>query len=184
MREVFGLLRRADLPRTRAFTDLVARMGCAAHGERRPRLAAMLIDEMLGLDFDYPEFSGFTSEWGVRVNPAHLRNVRAYLAIIETNPALAGPLLAALVVHLRVGGVFVPDTDLFQRDVSALLGCEIGPVYVEVKQLLRLLPVYFGEIGAEGRLREVSTRLDESTSVATRSATSCASRATSSATPT
>ena len=161
VREVFGLLRSADLPRTRAFTDLVARIGCAAMASGDPRLAATLIDEMLGLDFAYPEFSGFTSEWGVRVNPAHLRNVRAYLAIIGTNPALAARLVASLVVHLRVGGVFVTDTDLFQRDVSALLGYDIGPVYLEVKQLLRVFPVYFREIGAEGPLRETSTRLDE-----------------------
>ena len=161
VREVFGLLRSADLPRTRAFTDLVARMGCAAMASGDPRLAATLIDEMLGLEFAYPEFSGFTSEWGVRVNPAHLRNVRAYLAIIGTNPALAGKLVASLVVHLRVGGVFVADTDVFQRDVSALLECDIAPVYLEVKQLLRVFPVYFREIGAEGRLRETSTRLDQ-----------------------
>ena len=134
----------------------------AAMASGDPRLAATLIDEMLGLEFAYPEFSGFTSEWGVRVNPAHLRNIRAYLAIIGDQPgASRGALVASLVVHLRVGGVFVADTDVFQRDVSALLGCEIEPVYLEVKQLLRVFPVYFREIGAEGRLRETSTRLDQ-----------------------
>ena len=161
VREVLGLLRSADLPRTRAFTDLVARLGAAAMASGDPGLAATLIEEMLSLDFASPEFSGFTSEWGVRVNPAHLRNIRAYLSIIEANPHLAGRLVASLVAHLRVGGVFLADTDLFQRDISALLGSEIGPVYLEVKQLLRVFPVYFREIGAEGRLRETSTRLDE-----------------------
>ena len=161
VREVFGLLRSADLPRTRAFTDLVARIGSAAMASGEPKLAAVLIDEMLGLEFAYPEFSGFTSEWGVRVNPAHLRTIRAHLAIIETNPAMSGALVASLVAHLRLGGVFIADTDLFQRDVSALLGCEIRPVFLGIKQLLRVFPVYFREIGAEGRLRETSTRLDE-----------------------
>ena len=161
VREVFGLLRTANLPRTRALTDLVSRMGCATMESGDPGLAATLIDEMMGLEFAYPDFSGFTSEWGVRVNPAHLRDIRAYLAIIGTKPALAGRLVASLVAHLRLGGVFIADTDLFQRDVSALLGCEIRPVFLEVKQLLRVFPVYFREIGAEGRLRETSTRLDE-----------------------
>jgi pyruvate,orthophosphate dikinase len=161
VREVFGLLRSADLPRTRAFTDLVARVGCAAMASGDPGLAAVLIDELLGLDFAYPEFSGFTSEWGVRVNPAHVGNIRAYLAIIGAAPGLSGRLVASLVVHLRVGGVFLADTDLFQRDVSALLGCDVGPVLFEVTQLLRVFPVYFREIGAEGHLRETSTRLDE-----------------------
>ena len=161
VREVFGLLRTADLPPTRALTDLVSRLGCAAMESGDPGLAATLIDEMLGLEFAHPDFSGFTSEWGVRVNPAHLRDIRAYLAIIGTNPALAGRLVASLVAHLRTGGVFIADTDLFQRDVSALLGREIRPVFLEIKQLLRVFPVYFREIGAEGRLRETSTRLDE-----------------------
>jgi pyruvate, orthophosphate dikinase len=161
VREVFGLLRSADLPHSGAFTDLVARIGSSAMASGDPSLAAVLIDEMLGLDFAYPEFSGFTSEWGVRVNPAHLRMIRANLAIIETNPRMARALIASLVAHLRLGGVFIADTDLFQRDVSALLGAEIRPVFLEVKQLLRVFPVYFREIGAEGRLRETSTRLDE-----------------------
>ena len=30
-----------------------------------------------------------------------------------------------------------------------------------VKQLLRLFPIYFSEIGAEGELREISTEVDE-----------------------
>ena len=80
VREVFELLRSADLPRTRAFTDLVARIGCAAMASGDPHLAATLTDEMLGFEFAYPDFAGFTSEWEVRVNPAHLRYVRAYLA--------------------------------------------------------------------------------------------------------
>ena len=84
-----------------------------------------------------------------------------YLRMIEADPLLASPLIAALVVHLRLGGVFIHDTDLFQRDISSLLGCEVGPVYLLVKQLLKVFPVYFNQIGAEGELRASSTRLDE-----------------------
>ncbi len=72
-----------------------------------------------------------------------------------------GPrLLAALVGHLRLGGVSIVDSALFQRDIS-LLACDIQSVYVQVKHLLKLFPVYFSEIGAEGELRAVSTRIDE-----------------------
>jgi pyruvate,orthophosphate dikinase len=124
-------------------------------------LAGVVIDEILAIDFGYPDFAGFTDEWQVRVNPGHMRSIRTYLRIIEVDPVLARPLLVALVAHLRLGGVVVSDTDLFQRDISALLSCDIGPVYLYVKQLLRLFPVYHSEIGAEGALRESSTRLDE-----------------------
>jgi pyruvate,orthophosphate dikinase len=161
VREVFDILRGGGFPFTQGVQGLVGQIGRQALSAGDPDLTETLIDEILRLDFDYPEFSGFTPEWGVIVNPAHLRRIRTYLSIIEADPTLARPLIVGLVVHLKLGGVFIADTDLFQRDVSSLLGRPIGPVYLEIKQLLRLLPVYFNEIGAEGALRETSTRLDE-----------------------
>ncbi len=127
----------------------------------RPEWVDLVVDEILTLEFQRPDFSGFTDEWAVRVNPNHLRNLRAHLGIISAGPAAARRLLAALVIHLDVGGVFVADTDLFQKDVSELLAADIGPVYHQVSHLLRRLPVYFSDIGAEGELRDVSTRIDE-----------------------
>ena len=49
----------------------------------------------------------------------------------------------------------------FPRDVTQLLNSGIEPVYNLVKQLCRLFPVYFNDIGAEGNLREISTKIDE-----------------------
>ena len=158
--ELFALLRRDDFARTRAVTELVGSVGALVVASGDPELIAALVEEALRFDFDYPGFSGFTPEWGVRVNPAHLRGVRMYLRMIEADPLLGSPLIAALVVHLRLGGVLILDTDLFQRDISSLLGCEVGPVYLLIKQLLKVFPVYFNEIGAEGELRSTSTRLD------------------------
>ena len=68
---------------------------------------------------------------------------------------------SALIANLRLGGIFVCDTDLFQKDVTKLLNSNISPFYKQIKQLTRVFPVYFREIGAEGRLREVTTSLDE-----------------------
>ncbi len=81
--------------------------------------------------------------------------------IIESNPALYERLAAALNVQLRLGGVHIADTDLFQRDVTRFLNADIRPIYFVAKQLLRTLPVYFNEVGAEGELRSVSTEIDE-----------------------
>ncbi len=72
-------------------------------------------------------------------------------------------LLSALVVNLKLKGVFVRDTDLIQKDISGLLNSDIAPAYNLVKQFLRLMPVYFNEIGAEGELRDISTKVDELT---------------------
>ena len=70
-------------------------------------------------------------------------------------------LLSALIINLRIGGIFIFDTDFFQKDISKLLNSKISPIYKQIKQLSRIFPVYFNEIGAEGLLRDVSTRLDE-----------------------
>ena len=67
----------------------------------------------------------------------------------------------------------------------SLLAAPIEPVYVEVTHLLRLLPVYFTEIGSEGTApRGLDPDRRGAAAAATCSAISCASRATSNATPT
>ena len=65
--------------------------------------------------------------------------------------------------NLKFTGSCIRDTDLFQKEVSKRLNSDVAPVYNLVKQFARLLPVYFNEIGAEGKLRDVSTELDELT---------------------
>jgi pyruvate,orthophosphate dikinase len=161
VRETFDILRQSELSTSRVGLNLISRIGQEGLNSGDLDWAEVVIGEIIDLDFPRPEFSGFTDEWGVQVNPAHLRAIRAHLAVIEANPQLARPLIAALVIQLRIGGVFVADTDLFQRDVSKLLNSDIGAVYHPVKHLLKIFPVYFNDIGAEGELREVSSRIDE-----------------------
>ena len=161
VRTVFELLHRHTFPYPATVLDLIKGLGREALASDDPDLVDAVIDEILATDFEYPGFHGFTAEWNVRANPSHLHAIRAYLRIIEVDPVAARPLLAALVAHLRLGGVSIADSALFQRDISSLLAGDIQPVYVQVKHLLKLLPVYFNEIGAEGELREVSTRIDE-----------------------
>jgi pyruvate,orthophosphate dikinase len=161
VRELFAALRGSARAGSHAAMGLVARIGSEVLRTGEPEAAALVVEEMLASDFPTPDFSGFSDEWQIRVNPAHLRAIRTWLEVIEADPELARPLVAALVIHLRLGGVLIADTDLFQRDVSRLLNSGIGPVFHPVKHLLRLFPVYYDEIGAEGELREVSSRIDE-----------------------
>jgi pyruvate,orthophosphate dikinase len=159
--EIFDALPSDRLHGSQAALDLVTAIGLEILGTGDEQLIEELCDRVLGIDFEYPEFSGFTEEWKPVVNPGHLSNIRALLRLIDADPWHARRLLAALVIHLRVGNVFMADTDLFQKDVSRLLAADIEPVYQLVKSLVRLFPVYFNEIGAEGELRDVSTRIDE-----------------------
>jgi pyruvate, orthophosphate dikinase len=125
------------------------------------RAADHLIEDILYWKFQYPDIRGATDEWETVVNPYHLPKIRCWMHIIESNPALFERLAAALNVQLKLGGVFIADTDLFQRDVTRFLDADIKPIYFVAKQLLRTLPVYFNEVGAEGELRAVSTQIDE-----------------------
>jgi len=120
-----------------------------------------LIEDVLSWRFQYPDIQGATDDWETVVNPFHLPKIRCWMHIIEANPALYERLAAALNVQLRLGGVYIADTDLFQRDVTRFLNADIRPIYFVAKQLLRAFPVYFNDVGAEGELRAVSTELDE-----------------------
>ncbi len=120
-----------------------------------------VVEDILSWRFQYPDIRGATDEWATVVNPYHLPKIRCWMHIIESNPALYERLAAALNVQLRLGGVYIADTDLFQRDVTRFLNADIRPIYFVAKQLLRTLPVYFNEVGAEGELRAVSTDVDE-----------------------
>ena len=124
-------------------------------------LVDIFIEELIAFGFQHPQLAGSTTEWQIKVNPVHIENIRAWLEIIAMKPRWTKRLLSALIINLKIGGVFVRDTDLLQKNISALLNADIAPAYNLVQQLLRLFPIYFSEIGAEGELREISTQVDE-----------------------
>jgi len=124
-------------------------------------LVDYLIGEIVEFGFQYPAVKGATAEWQVRANPAHVKNIRSWLAIIALKPRWTKKLLSALIINLELGGVFVSDADLLQKDISLLLNADILPAYNTIKQLLRIFPIYFNEIGAEGDIRTISTEVDE-----------------------
>lgn len=119
------------------------------------------IDSMIDLGFQAPLIEGVGDDWQIKANSAHILNIRTWIELIELNPQWSPKLLSYLTINLSVCGVFIKDTDLFPRDITQLLNSRIEPVYNLVKQLARLFPVFFNEIGAEGKLREISTELDE-----------------------
>ena len=100
-------------------------------------------------------------DWQLFVDENHIKNIRTWLRLIEHSQSLMEKLLSALIVNLKLGGIFISDTDLFQREITKILNSNIAPYYKKVKQLTRIFPVYFNEIGAEGEIRKVTTNMDE-----------------------
>ncbi len=100
-------------------------------------LVDTFVGELIGFGFEQPAVSGATEEWQIRVNPAHIENIRSWLAIIAMKPRWTKKLLSALIVNLKIGGVFVRDTDLLQKDISSLLNSDIAPAYNLVRQTPR-----------------------------------------------
>lgn len=111
--------------------------------------------------FQPANVTGVDENWQPIINPAHLSNIRVWLNLIMQEPKWCATLFSALIIHLRLTGTCVKDTDLFQRDITQLLNHQIEPIYNLTKQFTKLMPVFFNEIGAEGELRDVSTALDE-----------------------
>lgn len=118
-------------------------------------------DQVIRFGFVSPGMTYLTEKWLLQVDPNHIKNIRVWLEIIEYGPEMMQKLLSALIINLRIGGIFIFDSDLFQKDITQLLNSKISPIYKRIKQLTRIFPVYFNEIGAEGVLRGATTRIDE-----------------------
>jgi len=163
VRKVFQLLKRCSCMTLYQSTvmNCVTTVAREVFALNHHPLADVVMEEMIAFGFQHPHLSGATTDWQIRVNPGHIENIRAWLEIISLKPRWTKRLLSALIINLKLGGVFVRDTDLLQKNISALLNSDIEPAYNLVKQLLRLFPIYFNEIGAEGELREISTEVDE-----------------------
>ena len=126
-------------------------------------LVQHFVERAIATGFEGPEIRGVSEEWETYVNPHHLTCLRTWLAVIMVDPFKFEQLLSALVINIHFKGVFVADTDLFQRDVSALLNSDIADAFALIMQVVTHVPVFFNEVGSEGELRDVSTRIDQIT---------------------
>jgi pyruvate,orthophosphate dikinase len=163
IRQTFAVLKERTSRYPQTALNCVLNMGKGVYRTGDIELINFFIDSVIDLGFHAPMVKGVGNDWQIQVNAAHIQNIRTWLEIIELKPKWSTRLLSALVVNLAMFGIFIRDTDLFPRDITRFLNSDLGPVYNLAKQLARLFPVYFNDIGAEGRLREISTMLDEIT---------------------
>ncbi len=87
----------------------------------------LFIQHTIDLGFQSPDLSGTTAEWKVQVNPAHLANTKAWLHLIENNPKWSKRLISALIINLRLGGLYIKDTDLFHKEISLFFNSPVAP---------------------------------------------------------
>ncbi|NOZ69021.1 MAG: pyruvate, phosphate dikinase, partial [Deferribacteres bacterium] len=159
--KTFGILKDSVDKFPDTVLKTVLNMGKGVYRTDESDLVSFFNRSVVLLGFQTPDFRGISEDWQIRSNHAHLQNIRTWMELIALNPKWSKKLLSSLIIHLSLSGVLIKDTDLFPRDITAFLNSDIRPVYNLVKQLMRLFPAYFNEIGAEGQLRDISTRIDE-----------------------
>ncbi len=139
----------------------VLNMGKGVYKTDESDLVHFFNEQVVQLGFQTPDFRGISDDWQIQSNLFHIQNIRIWMELIKLNPKWSKKLLSSLIIDLSLSGVLIKDTDLFPRDITGFLNSDIQPVYNLTKQLMRLFPAYFNEIGAEGQLRDISTNIDE-----------------------
>jgi len=157
----FRILEHSAMKYPRTALNSVLNMGKAVYRTDDRELVDYFISSVIDLGFQSPDIKGVGDDWQIQSNEAHIQNIRVWLKLIELNPGYSKKLLSALIIYLALNGVFIKDTDLFPRDITDLLNSDINQVYNLIKQLCRIFPAYFNEIGAEGQLRDISTQIDD-----------------------
>jgi pyruvate,orthophosphate dikinase len=159
--KTFHILKKSMEKFPNTALNCILNMGKGVYKTDESDLVEYFIDSAISLGFQSPEIEGVSDDWQMKANSSHVQNIRTWLELIGLNPKWSKKLLSSLIINLSLKGVFIKDTDLFPRDITKLLNSEISTVYNLTKQLARLFPAYFNDIGAEGRLRDISTRIDE-----------------------
>jgi pyruvate,orthophosphate dikinase len=160
---IFSLFHELHTGHGSTVLDCASTLGKEIIKSQHSEFTPYFVNHLIQLPFIVPGDLKLSSEWRIRVDPNHIKNIRIWLELFELSPYHYHKLIPALTVNLKIKGIFIFDTDLFQKDVTALLNADFRPYFRKVKQLCRIFPVYFNEIGAEGELRDISTELDELT---------------------
>lgn len=117
---------------------------------------------LLSIPIPAPGISGFSDEtWAERVNPLHLKRLTGFMDVVSADPKAFREIVIHTVCNLFIHKAFIPDDRLFQRNISAYLNAvsDTGDVLLHYS-LLKRLPVYYNDVGASGKIRDLSTEID------------------------
>jgi pyruvate,orthophosphate dikinase len=99
--------------------------------------------------------------WEPLFNRAHLDRLTNTIKVIIKGGHCHEAFLTEVIANLYMIDLFVPDEAVFQRYVSDYLNSvPLKERFVLHYLLLKRLPVYYNDVGATGRLRDLSTELD------------------------
>ena len=141
--------------------DCILTIGKIVLSRKNKKHCQHLLPKIMELEFTAPGKIKIDKDWQMEVDKNHIKHLRMLLELIAIDPLMCKDLLAYLIISLSRKGVFISDTDLFQKDVSAFLNSDFKPLVVQTKHLLKMFPVFFNEIGAEGEIRDITTSVDE-----------------------
>jgi pyruvate, orthophosphate dikinase len=164
VKQIFEFAKELRKEHTSSVLDMFLTMGkklIDLSDDGHVELVHFFESKLINFGFETPGMVFVDENWQLTVNNNHIKNIRVWLQLIEHSSSEMERLLSTLIVNLKIGGIFISDTDLFQRDITNILNSNIAPYYKKVKQLTRIFPVYFNEIGAEGEIRKVTTTMDE-----------------------
>jgi pyruvate,orthophosphate dikinase len=161
IQKTFGILKGSVVKFPNTVLRCILNMGIGVYKTDESDLVHFFNQSVVQLGFQTPDFKGIDDTWRIQSNIFHIQNIRTWMELIKLNPKWSKKLLSSLIIYLSLEGVLIKDTDLFPRDITGFLNSDIQPVYNLTKQLMRLLPAYFNEIGAEGQIRDISTKIDE-----------------------
>jgi len=162
--QIFVFARGLRAEHTNSVLDILLTVGKKTidiDREKPQRISRYFEEQIILFGFETPGIVYVNEDWQLSVNVNHIKNISVWLELIEYSQMEMEKLLSTLIVNLKMGGIFLSDTDLFQREITKILNSNIAPFYKKVKQLTRIFPVYFNEIGAEGEIRKVTTTMDE-----------------------
>jgi pyruvate, orthophosphate dikinase len=159
--QLFFILNRLKEKHMEAITEVLLSLGKKVYQTKNKINIKIFNNYLIGFGFVYPGELKINQDWQIESNSNHIKMIRLYLELIKCSTKDSTELIKALIINLKIGGLFVQDNDLFQRDISQLLASGIEPNYFLIKQLASLFPVYYNDIGAEGEIREISTNVDK-----------------------
>ena len=90
--------------------DSILSLGKEIIATHNKKLIHHFENEVIKFGFESPGIAYLTNDWELKVNPAHIKNIRVWLELIEFDPEMMNKLLSALIINLRVGGIFIFDT--------------------------------------------------------------------------
>lgn len=140
--------------------DVGEEIGKAGDKELTAACLGLLMQEPLAV----PEVSGFSEDtWEEKVDPEFMKQLSRFMRIISSDINGFRPLLLRLTCHIRVGGVIIRDNTIFPREISYFLNQgNHTENFLDSYLFLKSLPAYFNEVGATGRLRDLTTEIDAS----------------------